>query len=67
MKGTSEGGTERGMDGGREEASGEGIARGKEGAREQGSKVMKLHGRYPAYTVHIHTPSRNAALAIDTL
>ena len=33
MKGTSEEGTGRGMDGGREEASGGGIARGKGGAR----------------------------------
>ena len=38
MKGTSEEGTGRGMDGGREETSG-GI--------EQGSKGGKLQGRYP--------------------
>ena len=31
MKGTSEEGTGRGMDGGREEASGGGIVRGREG------------------------------------
>ena len=35
MMGTSEEGTGRGMGGGREEASGGGIARGKDGAREQ--------------------------------
>ena len=34
MKGMSEEGTGRGMDGGREEASGGGIERGIEGARE---------------------------------
>ena len=34
MKGTSEEGTGRGMDGRREEASGGGIERGREGARE---------------------------------
>ena len=35
VMGTSEEGTGRGMDGGREEASGGGIARRKDGAREQ--------------------------------
>ena len=36
MKGTREEGTERGMDGGREEASRGEIERGREGTREQG-------------------------------
>ena len=45
MKGTSEEGTRRGMDSGREEASGGGIERGMEG--EQGSKGGKLQGKYP--------------------
>ena len=47
LKGTSEEGTDRGMDSarerGREEACGGGIERGREGAREGG----KLQGRYP--------------------
>ena len=64
--GTSEEGTGRGMGGGREEASGGGIERGKDGAREQGSKEMKLHGRYPEYTVYSH-PIPQRALAIATL
>ena len=50
MKGTSEEGTGRGMDSGREEAS-RGIERGREGAwepgREHGSQGGKLQGRYP--------------------
>ena len=41
MMGTSEEGTGRGMDGGREEASGGGIARGKDGAREQGNETSR--------------------------
>ena len=41
MMGTSEEGTGRGMDGGREEASGGGIARGKDGAREQGYETSR--------------------------
>ena len=45
MEGTSEEGTGRGMDSGREEASGGGIERGMEG--EQGSKGGKLQGWYP--------------------
>ena len=58
MKGTSEEGTGRGMDNGREEASGGGIERGME--VEQGSKGGKLQGRYPdegtgQYTVYSQT------------
>ena len=45
MKGTSEEGTGRCMDSGREEASGGGTERGMEG--EQGSKGRKLQVRYP--------------------
>ena len=42
MMGTSEEGTGRGMEGGREEASaGGGIARGKDGAREQGNETSR--------------------------
>ena len=41
MMGTSEEGTLRGMGGGREEASGGGIARGKDGAREQGNETSR--------------------------
>ena len=41
MKGTSEEGTGRGMDGGREEASGGVIERGKEGTREQGRETSR--------------------------
>ena len=41
MMGTSEEGTGRGMDGGREEASGGGTARGKDGAREQGKETSR--------------------------
>ena len=41
MMGTSEDGTGRGMGGGREEASGGGIARGKDGAREQGNETSR--------------------------
>ena len=55
MKGTSEEGTGRGMDSGREEASGGGIEPGMEG--EQG---RELQGRYPEegtgqYTVYSQT------------
>ena len=59
--GTSEEGTGRGMGGGREEASGGGIARGKDGAREQGNETFKggiLSIQY------IHTQSRNALLPL---
>ena len=45
MNGTSEEGTGRGMDSGREEASGAGIERRMEG--EPGNKGGKLQGRYP--------------------
>ena len=63
MMGTSEEGTGRGMGDGREEASGEGL---REERVEQGSKEMKLQGRYPEYTVYSHQiPQR--ALAIATL
>ena len=41
MMGTSEEETGRGMGGGREEASGGGIARGKDGAREQGNETSR--------------------------
>ena len=41
MMGTSEEGTGLGKDGGREEASGGGIARGKDGAREQGNETSR--------------------------
>ena len=41
MMGTREEGTGRGMGGGREEASGGGIARGKGGAREQGNETSR--------------------------
>ena len=41
MMGTSEEGTGRRMGGGREEASGGGIARGKDGAREQGNETSR--------------------------
>ena len=41
MMGTSEEGTGRGMGGGREEASGGGIARGKDGAREQRNETSR--------------------------
>ena len=63
MIGTSEEGTGRGMGGGREEASGEGL---REERMEQGSKEMKLQGRYPEYTVYSH-PIPQRALAIATL
>ena len=43
-KGTSEEATGRGMDGGKEEASGDGLS---EQRREQGSTLGKLQGRYP--------------------
>ena len=39
MMGTSEEGTGRCMGGGREEASGGGLARGKDGAREQSNET----------------------------
>ena len=61
--GTSEEGTGRGMGGGREEASGGGL---REERMEQGSKEMKLQGRYPEYTVYSH-PIPQRALAIATL
>ena len=41
MKGTSEAGTGRGMDGGRDEASGGGIERGREVAREQERAISR--------------------------
>ena len=63
MMGTSEEGTGRGMGGGREEASGEGL---REERMEQGSKEMKLQGMYPEYTVYSH-PIPQRALAIATL
>ena len=64
MMGTSEEGTGRGMGGGREEASGGWGLREKR--MEQGSKEMKLQGRYPEYTVYSH-PIPQRALAIATL
>ena len=63
MMGTSDEGTGRGMGGGREEASGEGL---REERMEQRSKEMKLQGRYPEYTVYSH-PIPQRALAIATL
>ena len=63
MMGTSEEGTGRGMGDGREEVSGEGL---REERVEQGSKEMKLQGRYPEYTVYSHPIPRHA-LAIATL
>ena len=41
MKRTSEEGTGRGMDGGRDEASGGGIERGREVAREQERAISR--------------------------
>ena len=41
MKGTSEEGTGRGMDGERDEASGGGIERGREVAREQERAISR--------------------------
>ena len=71
MKGTSEEGTGRGMDSGREEASGGGIELGMEG--EQGSKEARegnfkggILRRALASIQYIHKPSHNAALAIET-
>ena len=62
-------GNKRGRNGGREEASG-GQLRAGEGLREermeQGSKEMKLQGRYPEYTVYSH-PIPQRARAIATL
>ena len=74
MKGTSEGGTGRGMDGarerGREEASGGGIGRGREGAREQAREAHIKAGimrRALASIQYIHKPSHNAAFTLETL
>ena len=58
MKGTSEEGTGRGMDGGREEASGGGIERGREGAREVNFKGGILR-RALGSILSIHKPSHN--------
>ena len=63
MKRTSEEGTGRGMDGGREEANGGGIERGREG----NFKGDILRRALQASIQYIHKPSHNAALAIDTL
>ena len=61
--GTSEEGTgEAWATGGRKRA-GEGL---REERMEQGSKEMKLQGRYPEYTVYSH-PIPQRALAIATL
>ena len=62
-EGRDEGGIGRGMDSGREEASGGGIERGREGAREGNFKGGILRRTLAS----IHKPSHNAALAIDTL
>ena len=64
MKGTSEEGTERGMDGrgkeGREEASGGWIERGRKGVWEE--------GREGNFTGGIHKPTiHKPALALETL
>ena len=66
MKGTNDEETGRGMDDGREEASGGGTVRGREGAREGKFKGGILR-RALASIQYIHKPSHNAALAIDTL
>ena len=60
VKGTSEEGTGRDMDSGREEVSRGGIERGREGNFKGG--ILKL-----ASIQYIHKPSDNASLAIDTL
>ena len=60
--GNKQGRNGRGMGGGRERA-GEGL---REERMEQGSKEMKLQGRYPEYTVYSH-PIPQRALAIATL
>ena len=69
MKGTSEEGTGRGMDGGRDEASGGGIERGREVAK--GAREGNIKGGFLRWALasiqYIHTPSHNAALAIDSL
>ena len=66
MKGTSEEGTGRGTDGGRDEASGGGIERGREVAREGNFKGGILRWAL-ASIQYINKPSHNAALAIDSL
>ena len=53
------------MDGGRQEASGGGIARGREGARE-GNFKGGIRRRALTCILYIHKPSHYAALAIDT-
>ena len=55
-------GARHGRRGGRKRA-GEGL---REERMEQGSKEMKLQGRYPEYTVYSH-PIPQRALAIATL
>ena len=59
MKGTSEEGTGRGMDGGRDEASGGGIER-REVAREQEretSREVSSGGHWPAYSIFTNHPT----------
>ena len=57
------------MDGGRDEASGEGIDRGREVAREQERAISReVFLRWALASIqYIHKPSHNAALAIDSL
>ena len=60
MKGTSEEGTGRGMDGGREEASEGGIERGKKGARGQAretSREVSSGGHGPVFSIFIPHPT----------
>ena len=59
IKLTSEEGTGRGMDGGREEASGGGIARGREGAREGNFKgcILRKALTSTVYTVFTNHPT----------
>ena len=58
------------MDGGREEASGGGISRARKGG-SKGARERNFRGgiglRRALASIHIHKPSHNAALAIDTL
>ena len=61
--GTSEEGTGVAWTAGGRKRAGEGL---REERMEQGSKEMKLQGRYPEYTVYSH-PIPQRALAIATL
>ena len=63
MMGRSEEGTGVAWATGGRKRTGEGL---REERMEQGSKEMKLQGRYPEYTVYSH-PIPQRALAIATL